>query len=360
MNESYKNPKLFDNLVAQIREITKNLQPINIMEVCGSHTMAIAKFGLSELLPKNIKLISGPGCPVCVTPNKSIDKIIALSKLPNVIITSFGDMIRVPGSTSSLANEKSKGADIRIVYSSLDALKIAKENPEKKIIFYGVGFETTTPTTAATILKAKNDCLQNFSVFCAHKNMPNALRLLLNNSQNNINGFILPGHVSTIIGKEPFEFIANKHKIPGVISGFEALEILLAIKQIVTQIKNNEAKIENAYSRAVKTEGNIAAKNIINEVFSTCDSEWRGLGVIKDSGYKINEKFSNYNAENLFDCKVEKNINNSKCMCGEVLQGIITPKECPLYKTLCNPQNPIGPCMVSSEGTCAAYYKYKA
>lgn len=359
MNSGFNNPNLVEALQKLIEKKAHDLPQINLMEVCGTHTMSIARYGIRNLLPKNIKLLSGPGCPVCVTPNSSIDKMIALCNIPNLVITTFGDMMRVPGSSSNLLKEQADGANIKIVYSPLDALQIAQENPNKNVVFLAVGFETTAPTTAAAIKRAKNLELKNFFVFCAHKNMPGALELIANDPKVKINGLILPGHVSTITGIKPYEFLADKYKIPGVVSGFEAVDIMQSIEMLVSQIANNEHKIQNEYTRGVNTEGNIKAQNLINEVFDTCDSAWRGLGNIPQSGYKIKEKFKCFDAEQAFDIKPEQTKENSACKCGDVLRGIISPKDCPLFSKICNPENPVGPCMVSTEGSCAASYKYQ-
>ena len=330
---------------------------IKLMEVCGTHTMAIAKFGIRQLLPDNVELLSGPGCPVCVTANETIDKMIALAKIPNIIIATFGDMMRVPGSTSTLSTEKAKGANIEVVYSPLDALDLAKQT-KSEVVFLGVGFETTAPTTAATIIRASEMGLNNFSVFCAHKNMPGALELIASDANVHVDGLILPGHVSTITGLEPYQFLAKKYKLPGVVSGFEEKDIMLAIKMLTKQIENGQAKIENAYPRGVKDEGNPVALKLINEVFDTCTSSWRGLGQIENSAYNIRKRYSGFDAENKFNIKPEPTKENKACKCGDVLKGIISPASCPLFGKVCNPQNPVGPCMVSSEGSCAAHFKY--
>lgn len=351
------NQKLIENLKSKISKNASGLAQVNLMEVCGTHTMSIARFGIKKMLPENIHLLSGPGCPVCVTPNETIDKMIALTKIPNVTITTFGDMMRVPGSTSSLMEEKAKGANIEIVYSPLDAIDLAK-NSKNEVIFLGIGFETTAPTTAATIIRAEELALPNFSVFCAHKNMPGALDLIAKDSEVQVNGLILPGHVSTITGLSIFEFLANNYKLPGVVSGFEAIDIMQAIDMLITQIAKGESKIENAYKRGVRNEGNQTAIDLINEVFETCDSTWRGLGNIASSGYKIRRKYSTFDAENKFKLKPEPTKENKACKCGSVLKGKIKPTDCPLFGKTCNPQNPIGPCMVSNEGSCAAFFKY--
>lgn len=273
MFEIYKNPKIIEDLKNSIEDKAKNISSASLMEVCGSHTMAIAHYGLKELLPANINLISGPGCPVCVTSNSAIDKMIALSKMKDIIIATFGDMIRVPGSSLSLLEQKATGANIEIVYSPIDAIEIAKKYPNKEVVFLGVGFETTAPTSAAAIKRAKKLGLKNFSVFCAHKNMPGALELIAKDKQVKVDGFILPGHVSSITGLRPYKFLAEEYKIPGVVSGFEAVDILQAINMLVEQISNNVTQIQNAYKRAVKNEGNEIALSLIDEIFETCDSK---------------------------------------------------------------------------------------
>lgn len=353
----FKDPELVKHLVRSIESFSHD-KTISLMEVCGTHTVSIARSGIKSLLPKNVKLLSGPGCPVCVTANCDIDKIIAISKLPDVIIATFGDMVRVPGSKSSLDEERGKGADVRVCYSPLDALDLAQSLPTKQIIFVGVGFETTTPIIAATIKRAKDLNIQNFSVLCAHKNMGPALSLIASDKDLKIDGFILPGHVSTITGEDTFKFLAEKFHIPGVITGFEPVDILQGIAMLLQQIGNCEAKIEIAYERCVKEHGNVVAQNMIDDIFETCDSTWRGLGNIKNSGYRIRDNYSEYDASKKFDLNIESPVENSACKCGEVLKGKIYPNQCPLFRKVCTPENPIGPCMVSSEGSCAAYYRY--
>lgn len=362
--ETLKNlsdPKLARGLVEAIKDIcTSSLQDrdVSIMEVCGTHTVSIARAGIRSVLPNNVKLISGPGCPVCVTDNCDIDAVIALAKLDNVIITTFGDMTRVPGSTSSLLKEQSKGADLRICYSPLDALKIAQENKDKEVVFVGVGFETTTPLVAMTVLRAQKLGLANFSVFVAHKNMPGAIEAIVSDPSLKVDGLILPGHVSTIIGERPYFFLAEKYNMPGVIAGFEAVDILQALLMLLTQIAHGEARIEIAYTRGVDESGNLSAVSAIDRVFETCVAKWRGLGEIGGSGYRLREEFKCFDAIEKLHPDIEETKENRGCRCGDVLRGIITPKDCPLFRSVCNPENPIGPCMVSSEGTCAAYYRY--
>lgn len=354
---SFRDPALAHTLVKAIGHLEID-RDINLMEVCGTHTVSIARAGIKSLLPKNVHLTSGPGCPVCVTANVDIDKIIAITKEPNVIMTTFGDMTRVPGSTSSLLAEQAKGADVRVVYSPLDALKIASKNEDKQVVFVGVGFETTTPLIAATIKRAKVAGLKNFSVFSAHKNMPGALKRIVNDEEVKVDGLILPGHVSVITGTRPFEFLAKDHGIPGVVAGFEPVDILKAVLMLATQISKGEAKIENAYSRAVSEDGNVSAKDAIQEVFETCDAEWRGIGTINGSGFAINKDYEDFDAAARFKVLPEETKNPKGCRCGDVLRSVISPHECPLFRSVCTPENPVGPCMVSSEGSCAAYYRY--
>jgi len=353
--DEYRNKEIAQNILGQIKSISQ--KKINLMEVCGTHTVAIFRNGIRKMLPQNINLISGPGCPVCVTPIQYIDEIIAFSRKDNFIITTFGDMIRVPGSTSTLEKEKANGSDIRIVYSTLDALKIAYDNPSKNVVFMGVGFETTSPTIASAILKAKEEKINNFSVLCVAKIMPPAMKSLLDAEEINIDGFICPGHVSAIIGSKPYSFIASQYNIPCVISGFEPLDILQTIFMLVKQIEKNKAKVEIQYKRIVKPEGNKIALEKINRVFKIVDSEWRGMGKIPLSGLEIRDKYEQFNARK-FSISVERPKEISGCRCGEVLRGIIIPPECPLFGKICTPEDPKGACMVSSEGTCAAYYKY--
>lgn len=332
-------------------------EPIKIMEVCGSHTMAISRYGLRQILPENIKLISGPGCPVCVTAQNEIDASISLAS-QGVTIATFGDLVRVPGNNSSLQEERAKGRDVRVFYSPLDALDYAMANPSKEVVFIGIGFETTIPSVALTIKEAYTKKIKNYSVYCLHKTMPKALEALVVNGSD-IQGFLLPGHVSAITGSTIYNFLVDKYKIGGVVSGFEASDILMSVVMILKNLE--DPKIEIQYKRVVKDDGNIEAQKLIEEVFEDSDAEWRGLGMIEGSGLKIREKYSEYDAEKKFNIKKPNSGTEIKgCRCGDVLKGIITPKQCPLFGKACTPVNPIGPCMVSSEGSCAAYYKYGA
>jgi len=347
-----------ENRVKLILEKIKliSTKKVNLMEVCGTHTVSIFRNGIKNILPENIQLISGPGCPVCVTPIESIDEIIAFSRKKDFIVTTFGDMIRVPGSTSSLEKEKADGADIRVVYSTLDALDIAQKNSDKNIVFMGAGFETTSPTIASIVLQAKNKGIKNFSVLSVAKTMPPVMKSLLVGGMN-IDGFICPGHVSAIIGSKPYDFIAEKFGIPCVISGFEPVDILETIYMLIKQIEKNIAKIEIQYKRAVKPEGNQIALNKMEEVFKTVDAGWRGIGNIANSGLDLKKEFIQHNARR-FKVSIEKSKEYPGCRCGDVLKGLINPTECALFRTVCTPQDPKGACMVSSEGTCAAYYRY--
>ena len=354
---AFKDPALARGLVSSIAEWTPE-QGATLMEVCGTHTVAIARNGLRSLMPQGVRLASGPGCPVCVTANKDIDTVIALARIPGVILTTFGDMTRVPGSTSSLLAEQAAGADVRIVYSPLDALRIAGENPERHVVFVGVGFETTTPLVAMAIKRAKETGLGNFSVFGAHKNMPGALEQIVSDPALQVDALILPGHVSTITGTRPYEFLAEKYGIPGVITGFEPVDMLQGIAMIMRQLHEGRAQIEIAYARGVMPEGNQVALAAIDEVFDTCTATWRGLGEIEGSGYVIRSEFAEYDAVVRLNPQVEPTQEHKGCRCGDVLRAHISPDECPLFRTVCTPANPIGPCMVSSEGSCAAYYRY--
>lgn len=355
--KAFKDPRLARGLVESIRELVPE-RGATLMEVCGTHTVAIARNGIRTLMPEGVRLASGPGCPVCVTSNHDIDKIIALARVDGVTIATFGDMTRVPGSTSSLLAEQAAGRSVEIVYSPLDALKLAQDNPDRQIVFVGVGFETTTPLVAMAIKRAKAAGLANFSVYGAHKNMPGALEVIINDPELKVDALILPGHVSTIIGVEPYRFLAEKYGVPGVITGFEPVDVLQGVAMIMRQLHEGRADIEIAYSRGVMAEGNPVALAAIGEVFETCASTWRGLGEIPGSGYRIREEYAAFDAMLRFAPEVEPTVEHKGCRCGDVLRGVIAPNECPLFRTVCSPENPVGPCMVSSEGSCAAYYRY--
>jgi len=355
--DEFYDRKICVNLAEEIAKKSLGTE-LTFMEVCGTHTMSIFRNGIKDLLPENISVLSGPGCPVCVTPNRTIDYAIAIARLNRVCVSSFGDMMRVPGSYSSLQQERGRGADVRVVYSAMDAVRIAEQNPDKKVVFLGIGFETTTPTIASSIKDSFQKNLKNYFVLPAAKLIPPAIKAILDSGETKIDGFLLPGHVSVIIGRKPYEFIAEDYGIPCAIAGFEPTDILYAILRLVEQINNGSPAVENCYRRSVKEDGNKLAKDMMNEVFEVCDSEWRGLGVIPDSGLKIRKEYGQFDALCNFEVEVEETRENPDCLCGEVLRGVSSPLDCALFGAICTPENPAGPCMVSSEGTCAAYYKY--
>ncbi len=328
------------------------------MEVCGTHTVSIFRSGLRSLLPDTIQLLSGPGCPVCVTAQNEIDAFIGLAREKDTIVTTFGDLIRVPGTDASLQMEKSEGADVRIVYSTFDALEIAKQNPDKKVVFLGIGFETTAPTIAAAIITAAELKLNNFFVVSAHKTVPNALSALMSSKATNIDGFILPGHVSVIIGLDAYKPFFDRFRTPCAVAGFEPIDLLLGISMLVDQIESAKPALKNAYPRAVTPEGNPKAMEMIETVFERADAGWRGIGTISNSGLEIRDAYAAFDAKKVFNIKMKPASEPKGCACGEILIGAKTPVECPLYKKKCTPMSPVGPCMVSSEGTCAAYYRY--
>ncbi|MDF2524425.1 MAG: hydrogenase formation protein HypD [Clostridiales bacterium] len=333
-------------------------KPVTIMEVCGTHTMAIFRYGIRDLLPSNVRLISGPGCPVCVTPSYYIASAIELAKREDVIITTFGDLMRVPGGNSSLLMEKAAGRDVRIVYSPLDSLKIASDNPDKKVVFLSIGFETTTPVAALTVIKAKEEGIRNFSILSANKTVPNALRVLSADEDIGVNGYLYPGHVSAIIGTGFYDTIANEYGITGVVAGFEPLDMLRAIITIISNSNSGRTVVENQYSRVVPIEGNPIAVEKMYEVFEPADAVWRGIGCIPGSGLKMRNKYREYDSWEAFELQELPGEEPKGCMCGEILKGKLTPKQCKLFGKVCTPENPVGACMVSSEGTCAAYHKY--
>ena len=352
-----RNKEFTEKIVDNINKIVKELsKPVKFMHVCGTHEHTISKFGLRTLLPKEIEIISGPGCPVCICPAADIDKAVELGKREDTIIVTFGDMIRVPATNISLAELKAKGADVRIAYGPSEAIKIAKFNPDKEVIFFAIGFETTVPTIGYELM---NNPPSNFSVICAHKLIPAALELLISQSQLNIDGFISPGHVATIIGLQPFKIFSDSYKVPNVIAGFEPNDVLLAILMLLKQKKEKKFETLNEYSRVVKPEGNKIAQKIINDVFEPVSSPWRGIGRIYDGGLAIKKEYEQFDADNKFDITIEKSQDIPPgCNCHLVMVGKIKPQECKLFRTQCTPLNPIGPCMVSQEGTCSIYYKY--
>jgi len=353
---SFRDPVVARKLIEAIGSTP--VEPVKFMEVCGTHTVAIAKYGLRGVLPEWITLLSGPGCPVCVTSNADIDTAIEFARQPGVVLTTFGDMMKVPGSYSSLTREKADGRDVRIVYSPLDALDLAQKHPESQVVFVGVGFETTTPIIASAIETAASRGIGNFSVFSAHKTVPEALRALVNDPDVQIGGFILPGHVSTIIGLEPYRFLAEQYHVPSVITGFEPVDVLQGVYMLVKQIAMGRADVEIAYTRGVTPEGNAVAVAKMNEVFEPTNAEWRGIGIIPGTGLKIREEYAAFDALRKIPVTPPPPREIRGCQCGEVLRGVTLPYQCKLFAKACTPEHPIGPCMVSSEGSCAAYYRY--
>lgn len=356
--EEYRDPAIAKSLVHQLTAVSQ--KPVRLMEVCGTHTMAIFRHGIRALLPRTITLLSGPGCPVCVTAQGDIDAFVALSRRPDVTLTTFGDLMRVPGSGSSLQRETAEGADVRVVYSAMDAVQLAAGRPDREVIFLGVGFETTAPTIAAAIISARQMNLQNFSIYCAHKTVPVALKALMDNPLVQIDGFLLPGHVSVIIGLNAYRPFFDQYQIPGVVAGFEPVDVLRGVLELVTMLEKGRPGLDNAYPRAVTADGNTRAQQVLAKVFEPCDACWRGLGVIPGSGLSIRPEYADFDAVRRFDLEVVETPEPKGCACGEILSGTKTPPECALFRKACTPMNPVGPCMVSSEGTCAAYYRYSA
>jgi hydrogenase expression/formation protein HypD len=354
--DAYRDPDIARQLVDRIHAVSR--APIRIMEVCGTHTMAIFRHGIRSLLPDTIDLLSGPGCPVCVTAQSDIDAFVRLARKDDVIVTTFGDLMRVPGSGSSLQKESAAGADVRVVYSAMDAVQLAGRHPEKQVVFLGVGFETTAPTIGAALLAAAKMAVNNFFVYSAHKTVPQALEALMGNPAVQIDGFILPGHVSVIIGTDAYRPFFQQHRLPSAVTGFEPVDILQGIYDLTAMIQQGAPNLVNAYPRAVTNQGNIKAQQLLEEVFETCDASWRGLGVIAASGLAIRPELAAFDAQVAFDIRSEEMPEPKGCACGEILSGIKTPEQCALFRKKCTPMNPVGPCMVSSEGTCAAYYRY--
>lgn len=358
--DEYRDPELAQRLIEALQRRDPEARVVSFMEICGTHTVAIFRSGLRQLLPASIRLISGPGCPVCVTANEDIDRTIWLAQQPGVIITTFGDLIRVPGSFSSLHNERSKGADVRIVYATLDAVQIARENPGREVVFLGIGFETTAPTVAAAVYQAGGEGLKNFSIFSAHKLLPPAMRALLDSGDLRLDGFLCPGHVSTVIGAGAYQEVVDRYRMPCVVTGFEPLDLLQGICLLVEQVDQGRAEVMNAYRRAVTWEGNAAARRLMGEIFEPAHATWRGLGPIPWSGLKVRPAWDRYDACERFSMPPIQVNEHPGCRCGEVLRGLLTPPQCELFRKACNPQNPMGPCMVSGEGTCGAYFRYHA
>jgi hydrogenase expression/formation protein HypD len=354
--DEYRDADIAKALIQKIKTASK--RPVRLMEVCGTHTVSIFRSGIRSVLPETISLLSGPGCPVCVTDQQEIDAFIELARLDNVIVATFGDLMRVPGSYSSLQRERAEGHDIRVVYSTFDALEVAQKKPHKKVVFLGVGFETTAPTIAAAIQQADQMKIENFSVISAHKLVPPALETLMSLEGVQLDGFILPGHVSVIIGLNAYRPFFDRYQIPCVVAGFEPADILQAVSMLVEMIETSNPGLENAYPRAVTEQGNTKAQKILQDIFEPADACWRGIGMIPQSGLKIRDEYAVHDAEKQFDIRVPEPKIPPGCACGDILTGKKQPPECKLYKKVCTPSDPVGPCMVSTEGTCAAYYRY--
>lgn len=359
--EDFKDPKKIKILAKEIEEISKKLtKTINIMEVCGGHTHTIVKYGLNQILPKNINFIHGPGCPVCVMPKEQIDKAITLAKQKDVILTTLGDMMKVPGSSENLQAVRASGADVRFLYSPIDIIEIAKNNLDKKIIYFAIGFETTTPMTSALIKRVLNEKIQNIYFFINHITVPEPMEALLNDENCKIDAFIGPSHVSVISGSKIYAPFAKEYHKPIVVSGFEPFDVLKGVLMIVTQIVEDRSELENEYSRSVTYDGNLIAQKLISDYFEKRDFKWRGLGVIKNSAWRLKDEYKNIDAEVIYKdiLPTDEVKDNKACICGDILKGIAKPNECKVFGTLCTPTNPIGSCMVSSEGACSAYFKY--
>ncbi len=354
--KEFRNPDIVKKILGKINATIT--QPWIIMEMCGGQTHAIIKHGIDQLLPPSITLVHGPGCPVCVTPLEQVDKAIVLASRPEVIFTSFGDMLRVPGSEKDLFQVKSEGGDVRIVYSPLDSLKIARENPGRKVVFFAIGFETTAPTNAMAVFQAEKEGLENFSVLVSQVLVPPAIKALLASPENQVQGYLAAGHVCAIMGWEEYVPIAEKYHVPIAVTGFEPVDILDGILSVVQQLEKGEARVENRYSRVVKKEGNPAARKLIENVFEISDRNWRGIGLIPESGFRLKKKYWAFDAEKKFDLSAVQTEENKDCISGLILQGLKKPVDCPAFGTTCTPQFPLGATMVSSEGACSAYYYY--
>jgi hydrogenase expression/formation protein HypD len=354
----YRDPAAARGLIARITELA-GADEFKFMEVCGGHTHTIYRHGIEHLLPPTVELVHGPGCPVCVIPMGRVDDAIAVAKEPGVIFTSFGDMMRVPGGHGNLLRAKAEGADVRFVYSPLDALAIAVENPDRQVVFFAVGFETTAPSTALTVLQAEAQCVTNFSVLCNHVTIVPPIKAILESPDLRLDGFLGPGHVSTVIGQRPYRFVPARYHKPLVTAGFEPLDILHAIAMLLAQIRDGRCEVENQYGRAVREEGNPRALAVLADVFELRPHfEWRGLGFISQSALKLRDRFANFDAELRYQLPGVRVADPKACQCGEVLKGVIKPWECKVFGTACTPESPIGTCMVSSEGACAAYYNF--
>ncbi|RMH76694.1 MAG: hydrogenase formation protein HypD [Cyanobacteria bacterium J007] len=355
--EEYRNADLARDYARAIAELVT--RPWTIMEICGGQTHAIVKFGIDELLPPEITLIHGPGCPVCVTPVSSIDRAIAIAKRPEVIFCSFGDMLRVPGSDTDLLGVKADGGDVRIVYSPLDCLKLAKDNPDKQVVFFAVGFETTTPATAMAVYQARLQQIANFSTIVSHVLVPPAMEAILSAPNCAVRGFLAAGHVCTVMGYSEYEAIAPKYQVPIVVTGFEPVDILQGIYMCVQQLERGRAEVENQYTRSVRYQGNPTAQKLVKQVFQVIPRQWRGIGEIPQSGLGLRPEYAEFDAERRFDLGHVRSSESPDCISGEILQGVKKPHDCPAFGTTCTPEHPLGAPMVSSEGACAAYYRYR-
>jgi hydrogenase expression/formation protein HypD len=355
--DEYRDAHIARALLAEITQQAR--QPWVLMEICGGQTHTIMRYGLDELLPPNIELVHGPGCPVCVTPLETIDKALELASRPEVILVSYGDMLRVPGSHADLFQVKAAGGDVRVVYSPTDALKIARQNPERKVVFLAIGFETTAPANAIAVWQAKHERIENFSVLVSHVLVPPAIRALMTSPDCRVNGFIAPGHVCTVMGCGEYEALARDFRVPIVVGGFEPVDLLEAILLLVRQLEKGESRVENQYVRSVNYQGNLPAQRVVEEVFEIADQKWRGIGIIPRSGLRVREEYGDYDASRIFDLASITAEEPAECISARVLQGLKKPTDCPAFGMRCTPHNPLGAPMVSSEGACAAYYNYR-
>jgi hydrogenase expression/formation protein HypD len=355
--DEYRDPKLAQTIVTDIRK--RVTRPWVLMEICGGQTHTLMRYGIDNLVPPEIELVHGPGCPVCVTPLEMVDKAIEIASQPDVIFVSYGDMLRVPGSSSDLFQVKAAGGDVRIAYSPMEAVDLARRNPDKKVVFFAVGFETTAPANAMSVWQAKREGLNNFSILVSHVLVPPAIRALLESRQNRVQGFIAPGHVCTVMGYTEYEELAERYKVPFVVGGFEPLDLLESIRMLVAQLEEGRAGVENQYVRSVTRKGNEAARRRMFEVFEIGDRKWRGIGVIGDSGYRLREEYAAFDAERIFGVEQVSAQEPPECIAALVLQGLKKPMDCPMFGTGCTPDKPLGAPMVSSEGACAAYYRYR-
>jgi hydrogenase expression/formation protein HypD len=355
--DEYRDARIAHRLAKEIAERTT--RPWVLMEICGGQTHTIMRYGLDELLPRQIELVHGPGCPVCVTPLETIDRAIALALRPDVILVSYGDMLRVPGSNSDLFRAKAQGADVRIAYSSTEAVKIARANPDRKVVFLAIGFETTAPPNAMAAWQAKREGLTNFSMLVSHVLVPPAIRALMVSPQNRVQGFIAPGHVCTVMGYQEYESLVHDFNIPIVVGGFEPVDILQAVLMLVQQLESGQVKVENQYVRSVSYAGNLPAQRVMEEVFEISDQKWRGIGSIPRSGLRLRQEYAGFDASKIFDLELITADEPAECISAQVLQGLKKPTDCPAFGMRCTPENPLGAPMVSSEGACAAYYHYR-